>query len=102
MISTPGTITGRRRKYYDDDAAVGGGVEIDDSIEYMDITPNRPIKRKRRPLERLHTEVLLRMVLQDAQTRLVFRAQAMLVQEVEYYVVKDGDLDYPEKLESGE
>ena len=55
-------------------------------------------KSKRRPLDRLHTEVLLRMVLQDAQTRLVFRAQALLRADVEYYVPKDGDLDYPDKI----
>lgn len=52
----------------------------------------------RKPLSRLHTEVLLRMVLQDAQTRLVFRAQAVLQADVMYYAPKDGDLDYPEKL----
>jgi hypothetical protein len=56
--------------------------------------------KRRKPLERLHTEILLRMVLQDAQTRLVFRAQALIRADVEYYVVKDGDLDYPDKLKS--
>lgn len=55
-------------------------------------------RQKRKPLDRLHTEVLLRMVLQDAQTRLVFRAQALLRADVEYYVPKEGDLDYPEKI----
>ena len=53
---------------------------------------------KRKPLSRLHTEVLLRMVLHDAQTRLVFRAQAMLRADVEYYVPKEADLDYPQKV----
>lgn len=57
--------------------------------------------RKRKPLGRLHIEVLLRMVLQDAQTRLVFRAQALLSADVEYYVPKEGDLDYPERLKLG-
>ena len=61
------------------------------------VQQNRP----RRPLSRLHTEVLLSMVLQDAQTRLVFRAQAMLAADVQYYVPKEGDLDYPEKLATG-
>jgi hypothetical protein len=63
---------------------------------------SKPVSRRRKPLERLHTEILLRMVLQDAQTRLVFRAQALLRADVEYYVAKDGDLDYPEKLKNGE
>ncbi|WVR00004.1 hypothetical protein IAU59_007146 [Kwoniella sp. CBS 9459] len=58
-------------------------------------------KRRRRPLNRLHIEVLLKMVLQDAQTRLVFRAQALLSAEVEYYVPKEGELDYPDKLGQG-
>ncbi|WVR07593.1 hypothetical protein IAU60_004635 [Kwoniella sp. DSM 27419] len=58
-------------------------------------------RKKRKPLSRLHIEVLLRMVLQDAQTRLVFRAQAMLSAEVEYYVPKEGELEYPEKLGKG-
>ncbi|KAK6910494.1 hypothetical protein I203_104526 [Kwoniella mangroviensis CBS 8507] len=66
-------------------------------------TPNsvRPQKKKRKPLGRLHIEILLKMVLQDAQTRLVFRAQALLSNDVEYYVPKEGDLDYPQKLGSG-
>jgi hypothetical protein len=57
--------------------------------------------RRRKPLSRLHTEVLLKMVLQDAQTRLVFRAQALIQADVQYYAPREGDLDYPEKLGSG-
>jgi hypothetical protein len=59
-------------------------------------------QRHRKPLGRLHTEVLLKMVLQDAQTRLVFRAQALIQADVQYYAPRDGDLDYPEKLGTGE
>ena len=59
-----------------------------------------PMRKARVPLNRLHTDVLLRMVLHDAQTRLVFRAQALLRTEVEYYVAKEGDLNYPEKVTS--
>lgn len=55
-------------------------------------------RRKRRPLARLHTEVLLNMVLQDAQARLVFRAQALVQAEVAYYSPKPADLEWPEKL----
>ncbi|WWC63290.1 uncharacterized protein I303_105890 [Kwoniella dejecticola CBS 10117] len=58
-------------------------------------------RRKRKVLGRLHIEILLKMVLQDAQTRLVFRAQALLSNDVEYYVPKEGDLNYPEKLDEG-
>ena len=58
-------------------------------------------KKKRQPLGRLHTQVLLKMVLQDAQTRLVFRAQVLVRTDVEYYVPKEGDLGQPEKIASG-
>lgn len=57
-------------------------------------------RRRRRPLARLHTEVLLNMVLQDAQARLVFRAQALVQAEVAYYSPKPADLEWPEKLQS--
>jgi len=59
-------------------------------------------KKTRKPLSRLHTEILLKMVLQDAQTRLVFRAQALIRADVDYYAPKEGDLDYPEKIASGQ
>lgn len=62
------------------------------------LTKREMPKRNRKPLDRLHTEVLLRMVLQDAQTRLVFRAQALLRADVEYYAPREADLDYPDKI----
>ena len=66
------------------------------------ITRRDSLKKKtRKPLGRLHTEVLLRMVLQDAQTRLVFRGQALIRADVEYYTPKEGDLDYPQRIASG-
>lgn len=58
-------------------------------------------RKRRRPLSRLETEVLLKMVLQDAQTRLVFRAQALVQADVMYYVPRPEDLDYPDKLQAG-
>jgi len=60
-----------------------------------------PQRKPHKPLSRLHTELLLKMVLQDTQTRLVFRAQALIQADVQYYAPKPGDLDYPEKLKSG-
>ncbi|WOO83859.1 Conserved oligomeric Golgi complex subunit 3 [Vanrija pseudolonga] len=62
-------------------------------------TPTLP-KKRRKPLARLHTEYLLKMVLQDAQARLVFRAQALIQADVQYYSPKPADLDYPDKLKS--
>lgn len=54
--------------------------------------------RQHQQLRRLHVGNLLEMILQDAQTRLVFRAQAVVQTEIRYYVPKEGDLDYPQKL----
>ena len=53
----------------------------------------------------LRFAVLLQTILQDAQTRLVFRAQAVIQSDVLHYQPTPDDLDYPEKLlrlEAGE
>lgn len=52
-----------------------------------------------RPLQRLHISQLLQMILQDAQTRLFFKAQAVIQSDIRYYAPLAGDLDYPAKLE---
>jgi len=52
--------------------------------------------------KKLEIKGLLAPVLQDAQTRLVFRAQAVLQNGVGKFSAGEGDLDYPEKLENGE
>lgn len=49
-------------------------------------------------LGRLHIRQLLQMVLQDAQTRLFFKAQAVIQSEIRYYVPTAHDLAYPDKL----
>lgn len=46
----------------------------------------------------LRFAVLLQTILQDAQTRLVFRAQAVIQSDVLHYQPTLDDLDYPEKL----
>ena len=46
----------------------------------------------------LHISRLLQMVLQDAQTRLFFKAQAVIQSEIRYYVPKTEDLAYPDKI----
>lgn len=52
-------------------------------------------------LAKLHISHLLQMVLQDAQTRLFFKAQSVVQSMVRYYVPKAEDLDYPGKLRGG-
>ena len=58
------------------------------------------ISSKRRPkgLGRLHISRLLQMVLQDAQTKLFFKAQSIIQAEIRYYAPKPEDLAYPDKL----
>lgn len=57
-----------------------------------------PTYKVRQGLGKLHISHLLRGVLQDAQTRLFFKAQTVIQAEIRYYVPKTEDLDYPEKL----
>lgn len=53
---------------------------------------------RRRSLGKLHISHLLQMVLQDAQTRLFFKAQSVIQSDIRNYVPKPEDLDYPDKL----
>ncbi|KAF8882705.1 Sec34-like family-domain-containing protein [Infundibulicybe gibba] len=53
---------------------------------------------KPRGLGRLHISHLLQMVLQDAQTRLFFKAQAIIQSDIRYYAPGAEDLMYPDKL----
>ncbi|KAJ7467170.1 Sec34-like family-domain-containing protein [Mycena latifolia] len=62
--------------------------------EELSVDLDRP--RKKKP--ELHIGPLLEMVLQDAQTRLFFKAQAVLQRDVRYYTPTPADLAYPEKL----
>ena len=73
--------------------------EVDESGSKSD-DENGSISSKKRPkgLGRLHISRLLQMVLQDAQTRLFFKAQSIIQAEIRYYVPKPGDLTYPDKL----
>jgi len=50
---------------------------------------------KPRGLGRLHISHLLQMILQDAQTRLFFKAQSLIQAEIRYYVPQPDDLAYP-------
>jgi hypothetical protein len=63
----------------------------------MDIHAGRT-QREKKGLGKLHISHLLQMVLQDAQTRLFFKAQAVIQSEIRYYVPKGDDLAYPDKL----
>lgn len=74
--------------------------DSDDSDELnLDINPSQP-RTKQRGLGHLHISHLLQMVLQDAQTRLFFKAQSVIQSDIRYYVPKPEDLAYPDKLVS--
>jgi len=63
-----------------------------DEASASSLGKNRKIER------RLHIGHLLRMVLQDAQTRLFFKAQAVVQGEIRHYVPTPGDLKWPDIL----
>ena len=55
-------------------------------------------KPRKKGLGRLHISHLLEMVLQDAQTRLFFKAQSVIQSAIRYYTPKREDLAYPDKI----
>jgi hypothetical protein len=78
----------------------GSGDENDDVLT-VDLDSAKPQQNKTQgkgKLGRLHISRLLQMVLQDAQTRLFFKAQSMIQSEVRQYVPKAEDLRWPELL----
>lgn len=64
-----------------------------------DIVERRARGNKQRGLGELRISGLLRMVLQDAQTRLVFKAQSVMQSEIRWYVPRGEDLEWPGVLE---
>lgn len=73
-----------------------------DVVEFPEEAPDELIvdldHPKPRGLGRLHISHLLQMVLQDAQTRLFFKAQSLIQADIRYYVPKPEDLAYPDIL----
>ncbi len=62
--------------------------------------PDKQLGREKRSKigRRLHIGHLLKMVLQDAQTRLFFKAQAFVQSEIRQYVPTADDLKWPDIL----
>ena len=71
---------------------------IDDDGELDELALDLDQPRRHKGLRTLHISHLLQMVLQDAQTRLFFKAQSVIQSEIRYYVPKPEDLLYPDKL----
>ncbi|KZP22300.1 Sec34-domain-containing protein [Athelia psychrophila] len=76
------------------DADSDGDEEDDDDDDDLTVDLDTPKKG----LGRLHISHLLQMVLQDAQTRLFFKAQSVIQSDIRYFVPKAEDLAYPDKL----
>ena len=68
----------------------------DDDEDELTVDLDRPKKKK--GLKTLHISHLLQMVLQDAQTRLFFKAQSVIQSEIRYFAPKTEDLAYHDKL----
>lgn len=79
------------------DVSLPDETSSDEDIDELNIDFDQP-KKKPKGLGKLHISHLLQMVLQDAQTRLFFKAQSVIQAEIRYYVPKQEDLAYPEIL----
>lgn len=64
----------------------------------LDLSSTRKANMGNKVGKRLHIRHLLKMVLQDAQTRLFFKAQAVIQSEIRHYVPKSEDLKWPDIL----
>ncbi|KAF8139471.1 Sec34-domain-containing protein [Mycena galopus ATCC 62051] len=69
----------------------------DPAADELSLDLDKP-KKSEKGLGQLHISHLLEMVLQDAQTRLFFKAQSVIQSDIRYYVPKPDDLAYPDKL----
>ncbi|CAK5268613.1 unnamed protein product, partial [Mycena citricolor] len=58
------------------------------------------LDQKKHSLGTLHISHLLEMILQDAQTRLFFKAQSVIQSDIRSYAPKPEDLAYPDRLAS--
>ncbi|KLO14272.1 Sec34-domain-containing protein [Schizopora paradoxa] len=74
--------------------------EDDDDLNDLGHKPNgHALGSKSQGLGRLHIGHMLQSVLQDAQTRLFFKAQTVVQSDIRNYSAKPEDLDYPKVLQ---
>lgn len=71
--------------------------EDEDGDDTLDLELDEANRRRHRS-QNVQTGRLLQPILQDAQTRLFFKAQSVVQAEVRYYAPKPEDLSYPEIL----
>jgi hypothetical protein len=80
-----------------DVSALPDDEDSDEPADELTIDLDQP-RRKKKGLGQLHISHLLQMVLQDAQTRLTFKAQSVIQSDIRYYAPKQEDLAYPDIL----
>ena len=81
----------------DEDSADEGSSDDDDDNRHA-TNSNSDEKANGKLGRRLQISHLLKMVLQDAQTRLFFRAQSVIQSDIRHFVPKVDDLAYPDLL----
>ena len=98
---TPGLLSSSNSLLNSDDSDSDNGDDEDSFSDELNIDFDHPGREKSRDGfvgKRLHTQHLLQMVLQDAQTRLFFKAQAVVQSEVRWYVPKGEDVAWPDVI----
>jgi len=77
-------------------------LEDDDDMDRFTSTAlpdERPGIVEQHPIgTKLNIGQLLQMILQDAQTRLVFKAQSVVQSDIKHYPPQPGDLQYPRRI----
>jgi hypothetical protein len=79
------------------DVAALPDASSEDEDDELSVDLDNP-KAAKKGLGQLHISHLLEMVLQDAQTRLFFKAQSVIQSDIRYYAPQPADLMYPDKL----
>jgi conserved oligomeric Golgi complex subunit 3 len=79
-----------------DVSALPDDEDPDQPVDELTVDIDQP--RRKNGLGQLHISHLLQMVLQDAQTRLTFKAQSVIQSDIRYYAPKQEDLAYPDIL----
>ena len=82
----------------DEDYTEGSSDNDDDDDHNLPSKSNSDEKFNGRLGHRLQISHLLKMVLQDAQTRLFFKAQSVIQSDIRNFVPKAEDLAYPDVL----
>ncbi|KIL64608.1 hypothetical protein M378DRAFT_126439 [Amanita muscaria Koide BX008] len=80
------------------DVTVVPDTVADEDEDVDELLIDLDLRKSKKGLNRLHISHLLQMVLQDAQTRLFFKAQSMIQSDIRQFTPAPEDLNYPEIL----